>query len=148
MLSGQLFLGTIMIAGTVVFHVSILVYLASFLKNLASTVNHLHPMVRITCLIVFAVFIIICIHTIEAWCWAALFLYLGEFSELKQALYFSVVTSTTLGYGDITLSEQWQILGTFEAMGGLILFGTSTAFMLELMRRLFEEPSDTDKTIN
>jgi voltage-gated potassium channel Kch len=87
-------------------------------------------------------------HTIEAWCWAALFLYLGEFSELRQALYFSVVTSTTLGYGDIILSERWQILGTFEVMGGLILFGTSTAFLLELMRRLFKEPSNTDKTIN
>ena len=146
MFGGQLLLGTLMIAGTVVFHVTVLVYLASFLKRLSLIVEHLHTIVGTTCLIAATVFIIICIHTIEAWCWAAVFLYLGEFSELKQALYFSVVTSTTLGYGDITLSEEWQILGTFEAMGGLILFGTSTAFLLGLMRRLFEETSDTNET--
>jgi len=141
MLSGQLLLGTLMIAGTVVFHVAVLVYLAGFLRRLALRVEHLHTVVGTTCLITTAVFIIILIHTIEAWSWAALFLYLGEFDELKQALYFSVVTSTTLGYGDITLSNEWQILGTFEAMGGLILFGTSTAFLLGLMRCLFEETS-------
>lgn len=141
MLSGQLLLGTLMIAGTVVFHVTVLVYLAGSLRRLALIVEHLHTVFGTTCLITTAVFIIILIHTIEAWGWAALFLYLGEFDELKQALYFSVVTSTTLGYGDITLSNKWQILGTFEAMGGLILFGTSTAFLLGLMRRLFEETS-------
>ena len=64
-----------------------------------------------------------------------------EFDELQPSLYFSVVTATTLGYGDVTLSERWQLLGTFEAMGGLILFGASTAFLMELMRHLF---SSTD----
>ena len=63
----------------------------------------------------------------------------GEFDQLAKALYFSVVTSTTLGYGDVTLSESWQLLATFEAMGGLILFGASTAFMLAVMRKLFED---------
>jgi len=143
---GQLLLGTMMIAGAVIFHVAALVYLANYLKRLSLTVSHLQHMIGTACLMVVAVFTVICIHTIEAWSWAALFLYLGKFSELKQALYFSVVTSTTLGYGDITLSERWQIVGTFEAMGGLILFGTSTAFLIELMRRLFGETSDSNKT--
>ena len=74
--------------------------------------------------------------------WAIIYLQLGEFEVLTDALYFSVVTSTTLGYGDIVLSSKWQLLGTFEAMGGLILFGTSTAFLLNVMRRLFDEPPD------
>ncbi len=63
---------------------------------------------------------------------------LGEFDSIERALYFSIVTSTTLGYGDITLSEQWQLLSTFEAMGGLILFGATTAFLLGVMRDIFE----------
>ena len=73
MFGGQLLLGTLMIAGTVVFHVTILVYLAGLLKRLASIVEHLHTIVGTTFLIATTVFIIICIHTIEAWCWAALF---------------------------------------------------------------------------
>jgi hypothetical protein len=56
--------------------------------------------------------------------------------------YFSVVTATTLGYGDVTLSEQWQLLGTFEAMAGLMLFGTSTIFFLAAMQRLFQDDDE------
>ncbi len=76
-------------------------------------------------------------HTVSAWAWAFVYLVLGEFSELTQALYFSVVTATTLGYGDLTLSEEWQLLGSFEAMGGLVLFGASTAFLLGVTRSWF-----------
>jgi voltage-gated potassium channel Kch len=101
--------------------------------------TQLHKTSRIVITMVFSVLVIIGVHTVEAWTWAALYLYLGEFDALQNALYFSVVTATTLGYGDITLSPDWQILGTFEAMGGLILFGVSTAFLLELMRYLFRE---------
>ena len=57
---------------------------------------------------------------------------------MKDALYFSVVTSTTLGYGDMLLSERWRLLSTFEAMGGLILFGVSTAYLLALLRRFLD----------
>ena len=83
------------------------------------------------------VLIIIFIHTVEAWVWAIIYIKLGEFEELGKALYFSVVTSTALGYGDITLSKRWQLLSTFEAMGGLLLFGTSTAFLIGFMTALF-----------
>ena len=71
-----------------------------------------------------------------------MYYFLDEFNEIEEALYFSVVTITTLGYGDITLSEQWRLLGTFEAMGGLILFGVSVAFMMEVVRRLFFKKTD------
>ncbi|MEM9322914.1 MAG: ion channel [Pseudomonadota bacterium] len=44
---------------------------------------------------------------------------------MATALYFSVSTATTVGYGDIILTPAWQVLGTFESMSGLILFGAS-----------------------
>ena len=80
---------------------------------------------------------IIALHTIEIWLWALTFMLLGEFADLSTALYFSTVTATTLGYGDLVLSPDWQLLGSFEAMGGLILFGASTAFLLALVGRVF-----------
>lgn len=126
-----------MIFALVVFHVAALVLLSGLLRYIAPRLETMRAAIGTTYLLAIAVLTIIGIHTVEAWSWAALFLYLGEFTELKRALYFSVVTSTTLGYGDITLSECWQILGTFEAMGGLILFGASTAFLLGTMRHLF-----------
>lgn len=139
----QLPLGTLIIILSVIFHIIGLVYLSTLLEKVSGKARASYSKITHSiCLLTVSVLVIIGLHTIEAWGWAFIYFYLGEFTDLQQALYFSVVTSTTLGYGDITLSENWQILGTFEAMGGLILFGTSTAFMIQLMRHLFEK---TDK---
>lgn len=135
----QLLLGTVMIIATVCFHIGGLVGLITMLNRLAPMLPRSHRKLDTIFLMVVAVLGIIAIHTVEAWTWAALYMLLGEFSELERALYFSVVTQTTLGYGDITLSRDWQLLGTFESMGGLILFGASTAYLIGLVRHLFEE---------
>ena len=86
---------------------------------------------------------VVLLHTIETWSWAALILSLDEVDGLKEALYFSTVTGTTLGYGDVTLSEDWRLLGALEAMGGLMLFAVTTGFLMQLIRAtLFEEVGD------
>jgi voltage-gated potassium channel Kch len=78
------------------------------------------------------------VHTVEIWLWAVLYLWIGEFADFERALYFSTVTFTSLGYGDITLQERWQLLSGFEAANGIILFGVSTAFAFGVIRKLFE----------
>jgi len=57
---------------------------------------------------------------IEATVWAATYLALGAISEFEKALYFSTVTYTTLGYGDVVLESQWRLLSSFEAANGVI----------------------------
>ncbi|MGH1483591.1 MAG: ion channel, partial [Geminicoccales bacterium] len=52
---------------------------------------------------------------------------------------------TARGYGDITLNESWRILSALCAANGLLLFGFSTAFLVELMRRLQQEPKEADE---
>ena len=53
-----------------------------------------------------------------------------------------MVTFTTLGYGDITLSQQWRLLSSFEAATGIIMFGWTTALVITTVQRVFF--SDTD----
>lgn len=65
----------------------------------------------------------------EVWAWAMLYLFLGAISSIETAVYFSTVTFTTLGFGDITLDEQWRLLSSFEAANGLLMFGWSTALI-------------------
>ena len=137
MLHKQIPLGTIVIILVVVFHVVCLVGLIDLLKWMSLTSEFWQTQFGTMCMLGFAVFMIIGIHTIEAWAWAFIYLKLGEFKDLSKALYFSVVTCTALGYGDITLSERWRLLSTFEAMGGLLLFGASTAFLIGFMQSLF-----------
>ena len=93
--------------------------------------------------LVIAVLALLAIHTLEAWCWAVVYRALGEFRTLESALYFSVVTATTLGYGDLVLSERWRLLSTFEAMGGLMLFAVSAAYLVAVMKR-FLDPDGAD----
>ena len=59
---------------------------------------------------------------IEVWIWAALYRLLGALQSLEKAVYFSTVTFTTLGFGDITLDEEWRLLSSFEAANGLLMF--------------------------
>ena len=65
---------------------------------------------------------------LQAAIWALLFV-LGEFDELEAALYYSAVNFSTLGYGDIVMSDRWRLLGPLEAMNGILMFGVSTAVM-------------------
>ena len=135
----QIVLGTLMILASVLFHVTGLVFLAKGLKRIASFISRRYSLLRSMCLLVFGLLSIIALHLAEALGWAILYVRLQEFEDLGKALYFSVTTATTLGYGDITLSSKWQLLSTFEAIAGRLLFGASTAFMLALMKNLFDD---------
>ncbi|MGL5813401.1 ion channel [Aeromonas sp.] len=66
--------------------------------------------------------------------WGALFLWLGEFSTLQEAVYHSGVNFATLGYGDIVMSPQWKLLGPLEAVNGALMIGLSGACMLAVLQ--------------
>jgi hypothetical protein len=75
--------------------------------------------------------------------WAWLFLARGEFADLATAFCHSVVNFTTLGYGDLVMSENGRLLGALEAANGVLMFGLTTGFLFavlnELMNRAWDE---------
>lgn len=66
--------------------------------------------------------------------WALLFLYLGEFSRFMDAAYHSGVNFSTLGYGDIVMSEKHRILGPMQAVNGVLMIGVSTAVVMAVLQ--------------
>jgi len=62
--------------------------------------------------------------------WAGLFLAIGEFDDVAQAVYHSAVNFATLGYGDIVMSERHALLGPLEAINGILMVGISTAALM------------------
>jgi voltage-gated potassium channel Kch len=76
---------------------------------------------------------------IEASAWAITYVVIDAIPNLEKALYFSTVTFTTLGYGDITLNEDWRLLGAFEAANGSIMFGWTTALVVALVHTFFTQ---------
>jgi hypothetical protein len=76
-------------------------------------------------------------HVLQFASWAILFVWLGEFSDFETAFYHSVVNFTSLGYGDIVMSEKWRLLGALEAANGILMFGLSSGGFLAVMLGLF-----------
>lgn len=85
--------------------------------------------------------VLLTLHMLEVFLWAIAYLVLTPTSELEtleQAFYFSLVTFTTLGYGDITLGPQWRVLSGIEALNGVLLVGWSTAYLFGVLQRVWE----------
>jgi hypothetical protein len=92
-------------------------------------------------------------HVVQFSVWAGLFMLLNEFNDFNSALYHSIVNFSSLGYGDIVLSDDWRMLGALEACNGILMFGLSTGTIMVVMTRLFKrinpraqsknEPKDT-----
>jgi multisubunit Na+/H+ antiporter MnhG subunit len=79
------------------------------------------------------------LHCLQIMVWAVAYRLLTPvqpIDSLEAAMYFSAVTFTTLGYGDITLSsEQWRLLTGIEALNGVLLLGWSTALLYAVVHR-------------
>ena len=62
-----------------------------------------------------------------------------EFQTIEKAIYFSLVTFITMGYGDIIINSSNRILAGFEAMNGVLLLGWTTAMMFSLLQFTLKE---------
>ena len=80
--------------------------------------------------------------------WGALFVVLGEFDELYEAVYHSAVNFASLGYGDIVMSKNRKLLGPLEAVNGVLMVGMSGAALVavlqQMIRKLQERRPRTD----
>ncbi|MEW9837876.1 potassium channel family protein [Mesorhizobium marinum] len=75
--------------------------------------------------------------SIDVVLWAWLYRLRNALPNFEEALYFSTVTFTTVGYGDIVLDRESRLLATFEAANGWIIFGWATALMMIVIQRLY-----------
>ena len=132
MLIANLVLATIMVAITVVIHFLGLTGLIALVKRRVVYRPVPGTVLRQSALIPLMVFALFALHTIEIWLYAVLYLTLGEFQSLESALYFSTSSFTTVGFGDVTLGEQWRVLTAIESANGFLLLGWSTAYLVSL----------------
>ena len=131
-----LLIGTAMIIVTVAVHALGSAYWLMFVDARISrnreegATNHLIYAVLSTATV------LMLLHVLESVLWALCYLLLPDRAGLEgpsQAVYFSMVTLTTLGYGDVTLSQQWELLAGMEAMVGITVFGLTTAMLFAVV---------------
>jgi voltage-gated potassium channel Kch len=86
--------------------------------------------------IVRVVGILLALHLLEAAIWAVFYRVAGRLPDLETAIYFSMTSYTTLGYGDVILPAPWRLLGPIEAATGILMFGWSTAIIVASITRI------------
>ena len=75
--------------------------------------------------------------------WGVLFIILGEFSAVYEAVYHSAVNFTSLGYGDIVMSKRWKLMGPLEAANGVLMFGMTSAALMAILQQLIKVELET-----
>jgi len=110
----------------------------SLTRRFADTGGMIKPHKTLSAVIWTAIVLLV-LHVIEIQLWALAYLFLvpgDQMDTLEEAVYFSFVTYTTLGYGDITLAQHdWRILSGVEALDGILLAGWSTALLFVVVQR-------------
>lgn len=135
----QLIIGGVMIGGTVLIHALGLDFIIrhtgrveeffrKFSKKLWKALTS-----SVTVLLVFV------IHIVIMQLWALLFMVwdCAPIESFADALYFSTVVYSTLGFGDIILEPSCRMLSGIEGANGFILFGWTAAFIFEIVTRIY-----------
>ena len=82
------------------------------------------------------------LHLIEISAWALVYVWKDAMADIHSALYFSAVTYTTTGYGDLVLPQPWRLVGAIEALTGILMCGLSTGLFFAVLSRLLRaEPA-------
>ena len=137
----NIFIGLTIIGITILIHALGTTVLVNYLQNFYSLSDHKVRLIWILRVVILTAFFLMILHIIEITIWAIIFLVLPGITEIKlfeEAIYFSIVTYTTLGYGDITLGPAWRLLSGFEAINGVLLIGWSTALFFAILQNIFK----------
>lgn len=130
----QLAFGTVLTLATVlIVAVSWWVLQAMLFRLQAWTAMSSHG-ARLIAVLVLAMTWTLCMIAAAVSLWAVAFHGLAVFADAEEAVYFALVSFTTLGFGDILLPEEWRLLGGVAAVNGLLLFGLLVAVLVETLR--------------
>lgn len=133
-------IGALLIAATVAIHAGGTTGILHYLRP-ATERMHTYSVKRTLRLIIVVVLTLCALHIVEIALWAAAYLAVlpaGELDSFEEAVYFSFVTFTTLGYGDITLSEGRRLLSGIEALNGILLVGWTTAMLFAVVNYIWQ----------
>lgn len=128
-------IGSLLIILTSLVHTVLTAYVVHFIRKRVGVTKNL-SIIRTVLLINFVILLTIAATILETAIWATCYTYVGALEQFEEALYFSIITYTTLGYGDIIMDDQWRLLASIEAANGIIMFGWSTSLVILLVQNI------------
>ena len=81
---------------------------------------------------------LVLLHLTEISMWGLFYWWRGCLPNAESAFYFSGVTYTTLGYGDLVLAKPWRLLAPIEGLMGVLMCGLSTGYFFVVLSRVHQ----------
>lgn len=105
--------------------------------------RRLGPKPGLTIFLQFSVLMVVLMlgNVVQIVIWALLYRIVGAFKDFETAAYFSGVTFTTLGYGDVVLPPRLRLVGVLQAANGVMMFGITTAGFVAAVQHTMAERS-------
>ncbi|MDX1581163.1 MAG: potassium channel family protein [Alphaproteobacteria bacterium] len=123
------------IAVTLMIHATMILSSVPVLKKFGSWSHQGRVLVRQIIVLTGLLLWIMLAHLLEVLVWAGLFIMVDALQTMEEALYFSLVCFTTLGFGELTLEQDWRLLSAFAGANGFLLFSLSAAFLFEFFAK-------------
>ena len=128
-----LFVGSVVIVITMLVAAMLFELAGRALRSVDARLHGRGRAIQTLAVLIIALFWILLVLTLSVWSWAGVYLYIGLFDQLETALYFAIVSFTTVGYGDVVIGQNWRLLAGMTATNGLLVFGLFTAFLVEIL---------------
>jgi ion channel len=88
---------------------------------------------------------LVLLHLAEIAVWALFYWWQRCLPDAESSIYFSAVTYTTVGYGDLVLPKEWRLVGSVEGLTGILMCGLSTGFFFAVVSKFFVAKSASEQ---
>ena len=102
---------------------------------------------QVTWLLVRVAWWLVLLHLAEIAVWALFYWQQKCLPDAESSFYFSAVTYTTVGYGDLVLPQEWRLVGAVEGLTGILMCGLSTGLFFAVVSKLLaanQQPNRSD----
>lgn len=135
-MTSTLILALGLVAATVLIHTAFLAVSVRWLAVRSSRPALDFGFWPLTWLFVRLVWILLFSHTLQIIIWACFYYWGDALPDFESAVYFSGVTYTTIGYGDVLVTSPWRIIATVEGLTGIVMCSLSAAFFFSVLTHL------------
>ncbi len=97
----------------------------------------------VTRLLIVLTFWLILIHLVEISVWGLFYFWQGCLPDAESAVYFSGVTYTSVGFGELVLAKPWRMLAPIETLTGILMTGLSTGLFFAIVTRFISNLMQT-----
>ena len=81
---------------------------------------------------------LVLLHLAEIAMWGLFYWWRRLLPDAETAFYFSGITYTSIGYGDVVLAKPWRLLAPLEGLMGVLMVGFSTGYFFVIANSIYQ----------